>query len=98
MGNPYPQCTSGMTYDASTIPGGVATFTTCCNDWSPARFGQQRGDANTVPGTRHRTSTLDSPSFRRVLDQFEDHAHIEPRPFVATKGRMTQRDLRLCPQ
>jgi hypothetical protein len=31
MGKPYPQCTSGIVYDASTIPGSVATLTTCCN-------------------------------------------------------------------
>ena len=52
MGNPYPQCTSGMAYDAPTMPGNVATFATCSSVRSPATSGNSSADANTWPGTR----------------------------------------------
>jgi hypothetical protein len=29
MGKPYPQCASGMAYEAFTMPGKVATWVAC---------------------------------------------------------------------
>jgi hypothetical protein len=50
MAKPYPQCTSGMAYEAPTIPGSVATFAT----WSIALSASRSNawEANTTPGTR----------------------------------------------
>ena len=52
MGKPYPQCTSGIAYEASTIPGRVATFATCSSACSDATAGRSDREANTMPGTR----------------------------------------------
>src|SRR4029453_18314728 len=52
IGKPYPQCTSGMAYDASTMPGSVATFRTCSKDLSARASGSRPDVANTMLGTR----------------------------------------------
>ncbi len=52
IGNPYPQCTSGIAYDARTIPGSVATLATCIRAMSTGSLGSSDLDANTIPGTR----------------------------------------------
>jgi Subunit ChlI of Mg-chelatase len=52
IGKPYPQCTSGMAYDASTMPESVATFRPCSKDLSARASGSRPDVANTMPGTR----------------------------------------------
>ena len=54
IGNPYPQCTSGIAYDARTMPGSSATLATCSSERSAAGSGISARVANTTPGTRIR--------------------------------------------
>src|SRR5918999_2331858 len=50
MAKPYPQCTSGMAYEAPTIPGSVATLATWSIALSASR--SSASEAKTTPGTR----------------------------------------------
>ena len=52
MGNPYPQWMSGMAYEASTMPGSVATLATCSTARSSTALVAISSVANTMPGTR----------------------------------------------
>ena len=52
MGKPYPQWTSGIAYEATAMPGRVATFATCSSACSAATAGISDREANTTPGTR----------------------------------------------
>ena len=69
IGNPYPQCTSGIAYDAATIPGSSATLTTCSSARSAAGSGISARVANTTPGTRIRP-------YRGITSRYSDSATI----------------------
>src|SRR5215218_1895183 len=74
IGKPYPQCTSGMAYDASTMPGSVATFRTCSKDLSARASGSRPDVANTMPGTRIGGSS----SIRKRYGGLLDDLHARP--------------------
>jgi hypothetical protein len=48
------RCTSGIAYEAPTMPGSSTTLTTCCSERSAAGSGISARVANTTPGTRIR--------------------------------------------
>ena len=66
---PVPQCTSGIAYDAATIPGSSATLTTCSSARSAAGSGINARVANTTPGTRIRP-------YRGITSRYSDSATI----------------------
>ena len=69
IGKPYPQCTSGIAYDATTMPGSSATLTTCSSARSAAGSGISARLANTTPGTRIRPC-------RGMTNRYSDSAMI----------------------
>ena len=78
IGNPYPQCTSGIAYDASTIPGSSATLTTCSSARSAAGSGISARVANTTPGTRIRPC-------RGMTNRYSDSAMISTEGSLLTR-------------
>ena len=69
IGKPYPQCTSGIAYDASTMPGSSATLTTCSSARSAFGSGISARLANTTPGTSIRPC-------RGMTNRYSDSAMI----------------------
>ena len=79
IGKPYPQCTSGIAYDASTMPGSSATLTTCSSARSAAGSGISARLANTTPGTRIRPC-------RGMTNRYSDSAMISTGGSLLTEG------------
>lgn len=90
IGKPYPQCTSGIAYEARTIPGSVATLTTCIKGHVAFVTRQQRPGREHDPGHPHRALLFDPEPVWGLLDDFHEsglNSHIEryrTSPAVAT--------------